>query len=283
VLGLDGASWDVIDPLVKAGRLPRLAAWRAQGAAARLASSVPPMSFPAWSSFATGLGPGRHGLFDFTQKLPGAYRLRFSNASDRLGATLFARASRAGRRVLARGMPAARGAHARALPGGAGRRRSPMTRMLRASLAIAAAVLGFCWLASGGTAADASPAVLDALFPSGRETVPLAALAERVTLAPGEDFRVTLLARDTQTSQHLVAIRRAEIPHRHDRHALLVVMLRGHGRMRLGAEERPVGEGSILYVPQGTVHAFRNESPEPAVAYAVYLPAFDGRDRVETP
>ena len=64
------------------------------------------MSFPAWSSFATGLGPGRHGLFDFTQKLPGAYRLRFTNASDRLGATLFARASRAGRRVLALGMPA---------------------------------------------------------------------------------------------------------------------------------------------------------------------------------
>ena len=31
VLGLDGASWDVIDPLIAAGRLPNLAAWRAQG------------------------------------------------------------------------------------------------------------------------------------------------------------------------------------------------------------------------------------------------------------
>jgi len=106
VLGLDGASWDVIDPLIEAGRLPHLAAWRARGVAARLASSVPPMSFPAWSSFATGLGPGRHGLFDFTQKLPGEYRLRFTNASDRRGTSLFARASRAGRRVLALGMPA---------------------------------------------------------------------------------------------------------------------------------------------------------------------------------
>ncbi len=106
VLGLDGASWDVIDPLIRAGRLPHLAAWRAQGVAAPLASCVPPMSFPAWSSFATGLGPGRHGLFDFTQKLPGAYRLRFTNASDRIGTSLFARASRAGRRVLALGMPA---------------------------------------------------------------------------------------------------------------------------------------------------------------------------------
>ena len=95
VLGLDGASWDVIDPLVRAGRLPHLAAWCAQGVRAPLASCVPPMSFPAWSSFATGLGPGRHGLFDFTQKIPGAYRLRFTNASDRVGSTLFARASRA--------------------------------------------------------------------------------------------------------------------------------------------------------------------------------------------
>jgi mannose-6-phosphate isomerase-like protein (cupin superfamily) len=125
--------------------------------------------------------------------------------------------------------------------------------------------------------------VLDALFPSGRETVALATLAERATLAPGADFRVIELARDTESSQHLVAIRRAEIPHRHDHHDLLVVILRGHGRMRLGADERPVGEGSILYVPRGSVHAFRNESAEPAVAYAVYIPAFDGRDRVEGP
>ena len=91
------------------------------------------------------------------------------------------------------------------------------------------------------------------------------------------------LARDANTSQHLVAIRAQEVPHRHDHHDLLVVMLRGHGRMRIGADEREVGEGSILYVPRGSVHAFRNESPEPAVAFAVYLPAFDGRDRVTAP
>ena len=157
-----------------------------------------------------------------------------------------------------------------------------MKRLLRGSLAVAAAAAGF-WLASSVTAADAPPAVLDALFPSGRETLPLAALADRVKLAPGEDFRVIELARDAETSHHLVAIRGAEIPHRHDRHDLLVVMLRGHGHMRVGAEQRPVGEGSILYVPRGAVHAFRNDSPEPAVAYAVYVPAFDGRDRVDTP
>jgi mannose-6-phosphate isomerase-like protein (cupin superfamily) len=155
-----------------------------------------------------------------------------------------------------------------------------MNRLLSGSLALSVAAVGL-WLAAGVGAADAPPAVLDALFPNGRATLAFAALAERVKLAPGEDFRVTEIGRDTGTSHHLVAIRAAEVPHRHERHDLLVVMLRGHGRMRVGAEERPVGEGSILYVPRGAVHAFRNDAAEPAVAYAVYLPAFDGKDRID--
>jgi predicted AlkP superfamily phosphohydrolase/phosphomutase len=106
VLGLDGASFDVIRPLAAAGRLPNLAAWMAEGVHGPLPSTVPPMTFPAWSSFLTGLGPGHHGIFDFTQKLPGRYRIRFVNATDRCGASLFARVCRAGGRVLALGMPA---------------------------------------------------------------------------------------------------------------------------------------------------------------------------------
>jgi len=106
VLGLDGATFDVIEPLARQGRLPCLASWMAQGVALPLRSTQPPMSFPAWSTFSTGLDPGQHGLFDFTQKLPGAYRIRFTNGSDRAGASLFAHTTRAGGRVLALGMPA---------------------------------------------------------------------------------------------------------------------------------------------------------------------------------
>jgi mannose-6-phosphate isomerase-like protein (cupin superfamily) len=128
-----------------------------------------------------------------------------------------------------------------------------------------------------------SAPVLDAALAEGRMTVPLPQLAERAELASGESFRILELGRDQGTSHHLVAIRDREEPHSHQRHDLIVVILRGHGTMRLADEERPVGEGSILYVPRATVHAFRNLSGAPAVAYAVYAPPFDGRDRVPAP
>jgi len=144
---------------------------------------------------------------------------------------------------------------------------------------VAVAGLALVAIALAATPATA-PATLDALFPAGRLTLPLAELAEKFPLAAGKDFQVSEIGRDAQTSQHVVWIADREVPHRHDTHDLFVVMVRGYGTMRLGAEERPVGAGSILYVPRGTPHAFRNESGAPALAYAVYFPAFDGADRV---
>jgi len=140
---------------------------------------------------------------------------------------------------------------------------------------------------TGESPSEAVPAqppstVLDALFPTGRDTRALSALAEAEKLAQSESFRTREVGRDAHTSHHIVWIRDREIPHRHERHDLLVVMLRGYGGMRLGKEERPVGPGSILYVPRGTMHTFRNASGEPAAAYAIYVPPFDGIDRVTT-
>ncbi len=106
VLALDGASFDVIRPLVKQGRLPNLAAWMKEGRASGLASTTPPVTFPAWSSFMTGLAPAEHGIFDFTQKKPGEYRLRFINSTDREAPSIFRRVSDAGGNVLVLGMPA---------------------------------------------------------------------------------------------------------------------------------------------------------------------------------
>ena len=161
-------------------------------------------------------------------------------------------------------------------------RRSGRNRIASAIAAAGLALACSQFFSSAGDAAPAagSAAVLDALFPEGRTTLELEVLAARDGLEPGQDFVVLELGRDAGSSHHLVWIRDREVPHRHDRHDLFVVILRGYGAMRLGDTERAVGQGSILYVPRGTVHAFRNDSDAPAVAYAVYAPAFDGSDRV---
>ena len=106
VLALDGASFDVIEPLIAEGRLPHLAAWMKEGCGRRLPSTTPPVTFPAWSSFMTGLTPSQHGIFDFSQKVPGQYRIRFVNASDRQGRSIQSAVSGAGGQALVLGLPA---------------------------------------------------------------------------------------------------------------------------------------------------------------------------------
>jgi mannose-6-phosphate isomerase-like protein (cupin superfamily) len=140
------------------------------------------------------------------------------------------------------------------------------------------------WLAGHAAAeAPAPPPVLDAWLGGARVSEPLAELAARVPLARDQDFRLVELGRSELTSHHVAALRGAERPHRHDRHDQLVVIVRGQGTQRVGDATLPVGPGSVLFVPKGTVHAFTNTSAEPSIAYLVYSPPFDGKDRVQVP
>jgi predicted AlkP superfamily phosphohydrolase/phosphomutase len=65
LIGLDGATWDQLRPAVDRGEMPNLGKILARGAHGILESTVPPTTPPAWSSSQTGVGPGRHGIFDF--------------------------------------------------------------------------------------------------------------------------------------------------------------------------------------------------------------------------
>lgn len=70
VLGIDGFDHRVTSDLLAAGRLPNLAKLAAQGGFRPLATSTPPLSPVAWSTFITGLDPGEHGIFDFIHREP---------------------------------------------------------------------------------------------------------------------------------------------------------------------------------------------------------------------
>jgi predicted AlkP superfamily phosphohydrolase/phosphomutase len=106
ILGLDGATWSVLEPWLRAARLPRLAALRARGTWGVLRSTVPAITLPAWCSLMTGKNPGAHGVFAFRRLAPHGYRqLGIANATDLRSATLWDVAGAAGRKVGVVNMP----------------------------------------------------------------------------------------------------------------------------------------------------------------------------------
>jgi len=99
VIGLDGATLDLVAPWAAAGKLPVLEGLMRRGACGRLRSTTPPATFPAWTSLTTGVNPGRHGVLDFTERVPGTYRVRFVNGSHRQVPALWTRLAARGART----------------------------------------------------------------------------------------------------------------------------------------------------------------------------------------
>lgn len=68
VLGLDGMDPQILTRLMDAGRMPHLRALARRGGFSELATTAPPQSPVAWSTFITGLPPAQHGIFDFVHR-----------------------------------------------------------------------------------------------------------------------------------------------------------------------------------------------------------------------
>ncbi len=79
LVGLDGATFDVLDPLMANGVMPNLRELVEGGSSGILESTKPPITPAAWTTFMTGKGPGRHGIIDFLRYDPTNNRLFFNN------------------------------------------------------------------------------------------------------------------------------------------------------------------------------------------------------------
>jgi predicted AlkP superfamily phosphohydrolase/phosphomutase len=66
MLGLDGATYSVLNPAFDAGHMPKFKALLDRSASGTLVSTIPPYTPPGWTSIFTGVNPGRHGIFGFT-------------------------------------------------------------------------------------------------------------------------------------------------------------------------------------------------------------------------
>jgi predicted AlkP superfamily phosphohydrolase/phosphomutase len=65
IIGLDGATWNLIKPWADKGLLPTFKELMEKGVWGELESTVPPWTIPAWYSLFSGKSPVKLGFFSF--------------------------------------------------------------------------------------------------------------------------------------------------------------------------------------------------------------------------
>lgn len=99
IIGLDGATFEILDPLLDAGRMPHLRRFMDEGVRGVLSSTQPPITPAAWTTFMTGKGPGRHGILDFETYDATTHTLTFNSTYEIREKTLWQLLSEKGLRV----------------------------------------------------------------------------------------------------------------------------------------------------------------------------------------
>ena len=106
VIGIDGATFDIILPMIERGELPTFRDIMDKGARAKLMSTYPPHTVPAWISCATGMNPGKLGFFDFRKNSHQTYdEGDFLFSSDIQAKPLWTLLSESNKKVMVIGVP----------------------------------------------------------------------------------------------------------------------------------------------------------------------------------
>lgn len=105
VIGIDGATFRLMRPLMDKGYMPFLRRVEQQGALGALTTIYPPVTAPAWSSFMTGKNPGKHGVYEFLHRKRGTLEQIPVNAGMLGSETLWEMMSKAGKRMVIVSVP----------------------------------------------------------------------------------------------------------------------------------------------------------------------------------
>jgi len=105
IISLDGATFDIVNPLMQQGCMPNLQSLMRESLSAELESVIPAVTAPAWTSFMTGKNPSRHGVFGFTQFDPADNRVKLTNARDIKSKTIWQILSDKGKRCIVVNLP----------------------------------------------------------------------------------------------------------------------------------------------------------------------------------
>lgn len=99
IIGLDGATFDILDPYIKKGLLPNIDRMIRNGVKGKLESAIPPVTGPSWVSFMTGMWPGKHGIYDFVKPKPNSIKRQAVSYQDIRTPTLWDYLNKAGKKI----------------------------------------------------------------------------------------------------------------------------------------------------------------------------------------
>ena len=107
LIGLDGATFSILDALIAEGHMPCLQSFMANGVRGELLSTPHPLTPPAWTTLMTGRAPGSHGIFDFiwTEERDEDVYFTLNNSRDIQVETVWAIVSRQGGQVTSLNFP----------------------------------------------------------------------------------------------------------------------------------------------------------------------------------
>lgn len=105
VLSLDGVPHSFLARHIPEGAFPNLARLFADGDLRPMATARPPESSVVWSSFATGMNPGRHGVYGLIERRPGGYEPYLTGSGDLVAPTLWEALGRAGKATVVVNVP----------------------------------------------------------------------------------------------------------------------------------------------------------------------------------
>jgi len=105
VIGIDGGSWNYIQPWIDEGKLPTFKKLQQAGAWGVLKSQLPPVTSPNWKCFSTGLNPAKLGVFWWENVDVKNRKIYIPSAESFSGKEIFDYLSDAGKRVGVINMP----------------------------------------------------------------------------------------------------------------------------------------------------------------------------------
>lgn len=105
ILGIDGLPYTLADRLIGQGLMPNLKKLSQRGTLAQMHTTVPDFSCVAWTSFATGVNPGKHGIYGFLDFHPTTGEHFMPTVNDCKAPALWHEVGKAGGRSIVLNLP----------------------------------------------------------------------------------------------------------------------------------------------------------------------------------